>query len=112
MRRMPSFSSRLLPAVLLIGAALPLAGQSSTSQTPTAQTPAATSGAVLPLSPVPDTMTRNPWNWGVFFSGGPIPRVSPMSTFLRIRDRVGKFLTETNLPGFLLVILEYTPELV
>jgi hypothetical protein len=108
---MPFFCSRLLPAVLLlpavilIGAALPLAGQSSTSQTP-----AATSGTVLPLSPVRETMTRNPWNWGAFFNGGTSADVSPSSTYLSIGARAGKVLHNPVGPGFLRGQFEYSAE--
>jgi lipid A 3-O-deacylase len=113
MRRMPSFCRRFLPAalflpaVILIGAALPLAGQSSSSQTP----PPATSGTVLPLSPVRETMSRNPWNWGVFFNGGTSSGVTPSSTYLSIGARAGKVLTDPFGPGFLRGQFEYNAEL-
>jgi lipid A 3-O-deacylase len=113
MRRMPSFCRRFLhaalflPAVILIGAALPLAGQSSSSQTP----PPATSGTVLPLSPVRETMSRNPWNWGVFFNGGTSAGVTPSSTYLSIGARAGKVLTDPFGPGFLRGQFEYNAEL-
>jgi lipid A 3-O-deacylase len=107
MRRMPSFCFRFLPAiVILISAALPLAGQSSSSQTQPA-----TSGTVLPLSPVRDTMIRNPWNWGVFFNGGTSAGVSPTSTYLSIGARAGKVLTDPFGPGFLRGQFEYSAEL-
>jgi lipid A 3-O-deacylase len=105
MRRMPFFCTRLLPAVLvLIGTALPLAGQSSSSQT----TPSKTT--VLPLSPVRDTMTRNPWNWGVFFDGGASAGVSPSSTYLSAGARAGKVLSDPFGPGFLRGQFEYSAE--
>ena len=110
---MPSFCRRLLPAalffpaVILIGAALPLAGQSSSSQTP----PPATSGTVLPLSPVRETMSRNPWNWGVFFNGGTSAGVTPSSTYLSVGARAGKVLTDPVGPGFLRGQFEYSAEL-
>jgi len=110
---MPSFCRRFLhaalflPAVILIGAALPLAGQSSSSQTP----PPATSGTVLPLSPVRETMSRNPWNWGVFFNGGTSAGVTPSSTYLSIGARAGKVLTDPFGPGFLRGQFEYNAEL-
>src|SRR6185437_9197529 len=113
MRRMPSFCRRFLPAalflpaVILIGAALPLAGQSSSSQTP----PPATSGTVLPLSPVRETMSRNPWNWGVFFNGGTSAGVTPSSTYLSIGARAGKVLTDPFGLGFLRGQFEYNAEL-
>jgi lipid A 3-O-deacylase len=112
MRRMPSFCRRFLhaalflPAVILIGAALPLAGQPSSSQTPPA-----TSGTVLPLSPVRETMSRNPWNWGVFFNGGTSSGVTPSSTYLSIGARAGKVLTDPFGPGFLRGQFEYNAEL-
>jgi hypothetical protein len=101
---MPSFCFRFLPAIaILISAALPLAGQSSSSQTQPAN-----SGTVLPLSPVRDTMTRNPWNWGVFFNGGTSAGVSPTSTYLSIGARAGKVLTDPFGPGFLRGQFEYS----
>ncbi len=104
---MSSYCTRLLAAsVLLIGAALPLAGQSSSSQTPPA-----TSGTVLPLSPLRETMSRNPWNWGVFFNGGASASVTPSSTYLSIGARAGKVLTDPIGPGLLRGQFEYSAEL-
>jgi lipid A 3-O-deacylase len=106
MRRMPSFCIRFLPAVLLLlGAVLPLAGQSSTSQGEPSKT------TVLPLSPVRDTMTHDPWNWGVFFNGGASARVTPSSTYLSAGARAGKVLSDPFGPGFLRGQFEYSAEI-
>jgi lipid A 3-O-deacylase len=106
MRRMPFLCTRLLPAaVILLGAALPLAAQSSASQATSSQ------GAVLPLSPVRETMTRNPWNWGVFFDGGASASVTPSSTYLSTGARFGKVMSDPFGPGFLRGQFEYSGEL-
>jgi hypothetical protein len=102
---MPSSCSRLLSAVLLIGAALPLAGQSSSSS----QAAPAT-GTAPGLSPVRDTFSRNPWNWGVFFDGGASAGVTPSATFLNAGVRLGKVLTDPLGPGFLRGQFEYSGE--
>ena len=105
MRRMPFFRTRLLStAIVVIGITLPLAGQSSASQV------APSRQAVLPLSPVRDTMSRNPWNWGVFFSGGASARVTPSSTYLNAGVRGGKVLTDPFGPGLLRGQFEYAAE--
>jgi lipid A 3-O-deacylase len=101
---MPSFCTRLLPAaVLLIGVSLPLAAQSSSSQTVT------TSSANAP-PPVAETMTHNPWNWGVFFAGGASATVTPSSTYLSLGARGGKVMTGPFGPGFLRGQFEYSAE--
>ena len=102
---MPSSCTRLLFAALLVGAALPLAGQSSSSS----QAAPAT-GAVPALSPVRDTMSRNPWNWGVFFNGGASAGVTPSSTYLSAGARLGKVLSDPVGPGFLRGQFEYSGE--
>ena len=104
MRRMPSSCTRILSAALLIGAALPLAAQSSSSQTPPS------TGTVLPLSPVRDTMSRHPWNWGVFFDGGASASVTPSVTVLSAGARAGKVLTDPSGPGLLRGQFEFSAE--
>jgi lipid A 3-O-deacylase len=96
---MSSFWLRFLPAVLLIGAALPLAAQSSSSQ--------GSPSSVLSLSPMRETMSRNPWNWGVFFDGGASASVTPSSTYLSLGVRGGKVLTAPSGPGLLRGQFEY-----
>ena len=92
-------------AALLMGAALPLAAQSSSSQ---ASPPA--NGTVLPLSPVRDIMAHHPWNWGAFFDGGLSAGVTPTSTYLSIGARVGKVMTDPAGPGWLRGQFEYSAE--
>jgi hypothetical protein len=102
---MPSFCTRLLPAAfLLIGVSLPLAAQSSSSQT------TSTSSANA-RTPVAETMTHNPWNWGVFFAGGASAGVTPSSTYLSLGARAGKVMTGPFGPGFLRGQFEYSAEL-
>jgi hypothetical protein len=101
---MLSFCTRLLPAaVLLIGASLPLAAQSSSSRTVTTSSANAT-------APVAETMSRKPWNWGVFFSGGTSAAVTPSSTYLSLGARGGKVVTGPFGPGFLRGQFEYSAE--
>ncbi len=61
-------------------------------------------------SPVSDTMSHHPWNWGVFFDGGTSARVTPTSTYLSIGARAGKVLTDPVGPGFLRGQFEYSAE--
>jgi lipid A 3-O-deacylase len=100
-----SFRLRLMHAALLVGAALPLAAQSSSSQaSPT------TKATVLPLSPVRDIMAHHPWNWGAFFDGGASAGVTPTSTYLSIGARMGKVMSDPAGPGFLRGQFEYSGE--
>jgi lipid A 3-O-deacylase len=100
-----SFRLRLMHAALLMGAALPLAAQSSSSQASPS-----TNGTVLPLSPVRDTMAHHPWNWGAFFDGGTSAGVTPTSTYLSIGARMGKVMSDPGGPGFLRGQFEYSAE--
>jgi lipid A 3-O-deacylase len=100
-----SFRLRLMHAALLMGAALPLAAQTSSSQASPS-----TNGTVLPLSPVRDTMAHHPWNWGAFFDGGTSASVTPTSTYLSIGARMGKVMTDPAGPGFLRGQFEYSAE--
>jgi hypothetical protein len=102
---MPSFCTRLLPAAfLLIGVSLPLAAQSSSSQT----TSTSSANARTPMA---ETMTHNPWNWGVFFAGGASAGVTPSSTYLSLGARAGKVMMGPFGPGFLRGQFEYSAEL-
>jgi hypothetical protein len=100
-----SFRLRLMHAALLLGAALPLTAQTSSSQASPS-----TNGTVLPLSPVRDTMAHHPWNWGAFFDGGTSAGVTPTSTYLSIGARLGKVMTGPSGPGFLRGQFEYSAE--
>lgn len=102
---MPSVYFRSLPVALLIGAALPISAQSSSSQTPPS------SGTVLQLSPVRETMAHNPWNWGAFFDGGVSAGVKPSSRYLSIGARAGKVMSDPAGPGFLHGQFEYSAEI-
>jgi lipid A 3-O-deacylase len=109
MRRMPSFCTRLLPTTLfLIGVSLPLAAQSSSSQTSGSQSAAASSANTL--TTVRETMSRKPWNWGVFFDGGFSARDTPSSTYLSVGARGGKVMTGLVGPGLLRGQFEYNVE--
>jgi lipid A 3-O-deacylase len=108
MRRMPLFCFRLLPAAAVLLSAVPfaapLAAQTSSSQ-------AAPSGStVLPLSPVRETMTHNPWNWGAFFSGGTSVSTKPSARILTAGVRAGKVLTDPIGPSILRGQFEYSAE--
>jgi lipid A 3-O-deacylase len=100
-----SFRLHLMHTALLMGAALPLAAQSSSSQASPS-----THGTVLPLSPVRDTMAHHPWNWGAFFSGGTSASVTPSSTYLSVGARAGKVMTDPAGPGLLRGQFEYSAE--
>jgi hypothetical protein len=100
-----SFRLRLMHAALLMGAALPVAAQSSSSQASPS-----TNRTVLPLSPVRETMAHHPWNWGAFFSGGTSASVTPSSTYLSVGARAGKVLTDPAGPGLLRGQFEYSAE--
>jgi lipid A 3-O-deacylase len=103
MRRMPSFCTRLFPAVvLLIGLSLPVGAQSSSSRTTISspQTP----------TPVEDALSHRRWNWGVFFDGGASAAVTPSSTYLSLGARAGKIVTGPFGPGFLRGQFEYSAE--
>jgi lipid A 3-O-deacylase len=100
-----SFRLRLMHAALLMGAALPLTAQSSSSQASPSP-----NGTVLPLSPVRDTMAHHPWNWGAFFDGGTSAGVTPTSTYLSIGARMGKVMSDPAGPGFLRGQFEYSGE--
>lgn len=105
MRRMLSFRFRFLPAALLltaISSTVALA-QSSSSQT----TPAGSAS----LSPMRETMSRHPWNWGAFFDGGFSAGVTPNSSYLSIGARGGKVLSDTFGPGLLRGQFEYSAEI-
>lgn len=105
MRRMLSFRFRFLPAALLltaISSTVALA-QSSSSQT----TPAGSAS----LSPMRETMSRHPWNWGAFFDGGFSAGVTPSSSYLSIGVRGGKVLSDTFGPGLLRGQFEYSAEI-
>jgi hypothetical protein len=108
MRRMPLFCFRLLPAAAVVLSAVPfaapLAAQTSSSQA------ARSSSTVLPLSPVRETMTHNPWNWGAFFSGGTSVSTKPSARILTAGVRAGKVLTDPIGPSILRGQFEYSAE--
>jgi hypothetical protein len=102
---MPSLCTRLLSAsVLLIGVALPLAAQSSSSQT-------ATSSSANAITPVEDALSNRRWNWGAFFDGGFSAAVTPSSTYLSAGARGGKVITAPWGPGLLRGQFEYSAEI-
>jgi lipid A 3-O-deacylase len=104
MRRMPSFCTRLLPAVvLLIGLSLPVAAQSSSSQV-------ATPSSANAVTPVDDALSNRRWNWGAFFDGGFSARVTPSSTYLSLGARAGKVMSPAWGPGLLRGRFEYSAE--
>ena len=107
MRRMPF--SRSGSVALLISACLPLAAQSNSSSL---QTPSAPAGpTIAPLSPVRETMTHDPWSWGVFFNGGlGVGSDRNGYRFLSAGARAGKVLTDPIGPGFLKGQFEYAAE--
>jgi hypothetical protein len=102
---MPSFHFRFLSAALLLTAISPAVAlaQSSSSQT-------APAGSTS-LSPMRETMSRHPWNWGAFFNGGFSAGVSPSSNYFSIGARAGKVLTDPSGPGFLRGRFEYSAEI-
>jgi hypothetical protein len=102
---MPSLCTRLLSAsVLLIGVALPLAAQSSSSQT-------ATPSSANAITPVEDALSNRRWNWGAFFDGGFSAAVTPSSTYLSAGARGGKVITAPWGPGLLRRQFEYSAEI-
>ena len=74
------------------------------------QQPGGACSSILPLSPMRETMSRHPWNWGVFFDGGFSAGVSPSSSYLSIGARGGKVLSDPFGPGFLRGQFEYSAE--
>lgn len=101
---MPPLCSRLLSAsVLLIGVALPLAAQSSSSQI-------ATTSSANAVTPVEDALSNRRWNWGAFFNGGFSARVTPSSTYLSVGARAGKVMSPPWGPGLLRGQFEYSAE--
>ncbi|HEY3988565.1 MAG TPA: acyloxyacyl hydrolase [Acidobacteriaceae bacterium] len=106
---MPFFCTCLLAAALLLGAALPLAAQSSSNAPPAGRSLDKPAPLVDP-SPVRETMARQPWNWGVFFNGGLSAGVTPSSTYLSAGVRAGKVLTDSFGPGLLHGQFEYSME--
>jgi lipid A 3-O-deacylase len=102
---MPPLCSRLLSAsVLLIGVALPLAAQSSSSQI-------ATPSSANAVTPVEDALSNRRWNWGAFFDGGFSARVTPSSTYLSAGARAGKVISPPWGPGLLRGQFEYSAEI-
>ena len=75
-------------------------------------TPQARPSAVAPLSPVRDALSRDPWNYGVFFNGGVgIGGDRSDYHFLSAGVRLGKVLTDPVGPRFLKGQFEYSAEL-
>jgi lipid A 3-O-deacylase len=103
---MPSFRFYFLPAALLATVISPavLIAQSTSQTAPTAR-------ISVPLSPVQETMSRHPWNWGAFFAGGFSAGVSPSSTYLNAGVRGGKVLSDPFGPGILRGQFEFSGEI-
>jgi hypothetical protein len=102
---MPPLCSRLLSgSVLLIGVALPLVAQSSSSQI-------ATPSSANAVTPVEDALSNRRWNWGAFFEGGFSAAVKPSSTYLAAGARGGKVMSPPWGPGLLRGQFEYSAEI-
>lgn len=67
---------------------------------------------MAPLSPARDTLSRDPWNYGLFFNGGVgIGGDRGDYHFLSVGGRAGKVLTGPLGPGLLRGQFEYSAEL-
>ena len=111
MKRMP-FSRFRSVTFFLMSASLSLAAQSNSSSLQTTTPHALPSSTVAPLSPVRETLTRDPWNWGAFFAGGfGVGSDRDGYHFLNAGARAGKVLTDPLGPGLLKGQFEYSAEI-
>ncbi len=77
-----------------------------------ASTSAPQQPVVLPLSPVRQAMSRNPFEWGPFFNGGVgVGHNRNGYHFLSVGVHAGKVLTDPIGPGFLKGQFEYAADL-
>ncbi len=108
---MPFFRARPITKVFLLSALFSAAVSPARAQSSSSQ-PSPRASTVLPLSPVRDTMTRDPWNFGAFFNGGlGVGGDRDGYRFLSAGVRGGKVLTDPFGPGFLKGQFEYSVEL-
>ena len=107
---------RCIHSLIFAAAAFTLAptcsAQAQQSSSSSATVPQTKASVAPPLSPVRDALSRNPWNYGVFFNGGVGSGSEPSDDhFLAVGARAGKVLTHPAGPGFLKGQFEYSVEL-
>ncbi len=105
--RMLSLSLTMLGLGVI--AALPAHAQDAASSS--SNSPQTQPSAVASLPPVRDTLSRNPWNYGVLFNGGVGVGDRSDYRFLSAGVRAGKVLTDPLGPRFVRGQFEYSAEL-